>query len=110
MRNHRDYLGAGFEVWTSQRAWFWRLLHPDRDGGTIGVAGSEAEAIRDACTSIEEISARREAAAADGRVTMTKISAPMFDRRVSIPLASIHWSDSLTNLGRYLTRIRGASL
>lgn len=108
MRNRGDYLDAEFEVWASQRAWFWRLLHPDR-GGTIGVAGSEAEAIREACASIEEISARSGADAADGRVIMTEVPALMFHRRVAIPLASIHWSDSLANLGRYLTRLRGAS-
>lgn len=106
MRNQRDYLGAGFEVWPSQRGWFWRLLRPDRDGGTIGVAGSEAEAIREARLSIEEISGRRGVTA--GCDIMAEVSAPRFLRRVSIPLGSIRWGDSPSNLGRYLVRARDA--
>jgi hypothetical protein len=107
MRMHKYYLGFGFEVWTSQRAWFWRLLRPDRDGGTIGVAGSEGEAVRDACASIEECNPRFNAI--DGRVTMSEVGAPMFRRCVSIPLAAIHWNESLARLESYLASVRGAN-
>jgi hypothetical protein len=108
MRKRRDYLGSGFEVWSSQWTWFWRLLHADRGGGVIGAAATEAEAIREACVSIEEIAARRGTDAAGVRATMTEVPAPIFNRRVSIPLAAIDWSSSLAKLGRYLTTVRGA--
>ena len=109
MRKRKDYLGAGFEVWASQRTWFWRLVHADRSGGAIGAAATEAEAIREACVSIEEISARRGIDARSAGVAVTEVSAPMFHRCVPIPLAAIEWSGSMANLGRYLTRMRGAN-
>jgi len=53
MRNH---LGTSFTVWSSRRTWFWLVLDQHRTGGTIGTATTEAEAIHDACSSIEEMS------------------------------------------------------
>jgi hypothetical protein len=46
------HLDATFEVWNSQQTWFWLVDSPF--GGTIGAAVSEAQAIADACSSIEE--------------------------------------------------------
>jgi hypothetical protein len=48
-----------FEVWTSQGTWVWHVLNPERNGGTIGVAATQKEAIRDARSSIKEMSARQ---------------------------------------------------
>jgi hypothetical protein len=59
MRIRRDHLGAGFEVWTGGQSWFWCLLNPRRDGGAIGAAATEADAIREASVAIEEMSARQ---------------------------------------------------
>jgi hypothetical protein len=50
--------GFGFEVWTRSSAWFWRLIDPGRNGGTIGAAGNEAEAVQEACATIEGITGR----------------------------------------------------
>jgi hypothetical protein len=47
-----------FEVWTRQGTWFWYVVNPQRTGGTIGAAATETEAIREAHSSIEEMSAR----------------------------------------------------
>ena len=56
--NMRSHLGISFTVWRRQRTWFWLVLNQHRNGGTIGTATSEAQATRDACSSIEEISVR----------------------------------------------------
>jgi hypothetical protein len=47
-----------FEVWAHQGTWFWHVVNPQGTGGTIGAAATEAEAIREARSSIEEMSAR----------------------------------------------------
>ena len=52
---HRHHRGFAFEMWTSSCAWFWRLVDAGRDGGTIGAAGNEAEAVQEACATIERI-------------------------------------------------------
>ena len=51
MRNH---LGTSFNVWNRRRIWFWSVLDQHGNGGVIGTAATEAEAISDACSSIEE--------------------------------------------------------
>ena len=44
------------ELWMSQGACFWRLVDLRRNGGIVGVAASEAEAMREARKTIEELS------------------------------------------------------
>lgn len=58
MRIRRDHLGTGFEVWDGHRTWFWSVISPHRNGGAIGAAATEDEAVREARQSIEEIDAR----------------------------------------------------
>jgi hypothetical protein len=53
------HMDIAFEVWTGQGTWFWYVVNPHRNGGTIGAAATETEAIREARSSIEEMSARR---------------------------------------------------
>ncbi len=55
MRNHR---GTSFKVWSRRRLWFWLVSNQCDSGGTIGIAATEAEAVREACSSIEEMAAR----------------------------------------------------
>jgi len=62
MRN-RSYLGNGFEVWNRQRTWFWCVADPHHNGGTIGAAPTEVEAVREACALIEDMSAQYRAGA-----------------------------------------------
>jgi hypothetical protein len=59
MRNstHITHVNTAFEVWTGQGTWFWYVVNPQRDCGTIGAAATETEAIREARSSIEEMSA-----------------------------------------------------
>jgi len=49
-----------FEVWTGQGAWFWHIAIAQRNCGAIGAAATETEAIREARSSIEEMSERAE--------------------------------------------------
>jgi hypothetical protein len=46
--------GSGFAIWGTNGVWFWFLINPAGEGGMIGVSANEAQAMRDACLSIEE--------------------------------------------------------
>ena len=61
MRSH-SHLGIGFELWSNQRVWFWSAVNPCGNAGAIGAATAEAEAVREACAAIEELSALRRSA------------------------------------------------
>jgi hypothetical protein len=52
-----NHCGTGFQVWHSQRTWFWLIVNQHR-GGAIGVAPSEGDAVREARLSIEEMFVR----------------------------------------------------
>jgi hypothetical protein len=54
----RSYLGTSFTVWNRRQTWFWMVLNQHGNGGTIGTAATEADALRDARSSIEEMSAQ----------------------------------------------------
>jgi hypothetical protein len=85
MHNQRTYSGIIFEIWEGQQTWFWFVLDPHREGGAIGAAASENDAVRDACFSIDEmLYARRE------------------------PPMAVDWEISLANLERYLANVCGA--
>jgi hypothetical protein len=43
-----------FAVWQSEGVWFWLLIDPGGEGGMIGASPNEAQAMLDACISIEE--------------------------------------------------------
>jgi hypothetical protein len=58
MRNH---LGTSFKVWNRRQSWFWLVLNPHGNAGAIGTAATEADAVREACSSIEELVAQRPA-------------------------------------------------
>jgi hypothetical protein len=81
-----NYLGSTFQIWTRNQTWFWSL-----SGSSIGAAATESEAIREACISIDEIVARREA--------------EEVHRPVATLIASRDWEESLTSLERYLSRV-----
>jgi hypothetical protein len=61
MRSH-SHLGIGFELWSNQRVWFWWAINTCGNGGAIGAATTKAEAVREACAAIEELSALRRSA------------------------------------------------
>ena len=52
--NRKQHLGVDFAVWESEGAWFWFLINPSREGGMIGASPNEAQAMHEACLSIEE--------------------------------------------------------
>jgi hypothetical protein len=54
MRTH-THCGIGYQVWNGPQTWFWLVVNPNRDGGAIGAAASEADAMHEARLSIEEI-------------------------------------------------------
>jgi hypothetical protein len=81
MNNLRHYQGIDFEIWDGQQTWFWFVLDPHREGGAIGAAASETDAVRDACLSIDEMMHTRQEA-----------------------LTAAEWEISLAELERYLAR------
>jgi hypothetical protein len=107
MRNSRHHLGIDIEVWTAQQTWFWLALSPHGSGGMIGVAATEAEAVREACLSIEATSAQRQADAAVLRVTATNASMPTLHQFNSMALFG--WESSLANLERHLAYVCDAT-
>jgi hypothetical protein len=108
MRNRRNHLGTGFDVWDDQEAWFWLVVSPRRDGGIIGSVATEADAVREARASIEELSSSRRADLAALRVTRAGAAVPRSDQFDAIIFAG--WRRSLTNLERYLAFRDGASV
>ena len=98
MRGH-SHLGTHFEVWTAQQTWFWSLVNPHRNGGAIGAAASEAEAVREATLLIEAISGEP----ISGQQRAGATSALVTGKNASgLPLALCGWKVWLTNLERYL--------
>jgi hypothetical protein len=99
----RSHLGIGFELWSNQRVWFWSVVNPHGNSGTIGAATTEAEAVREACTAIEELSAlhrRRSASAVHARQRHRSVASP---RSNSIILAASGWQGLVSNFRRYST-------
>jgi hypothetical protein len=52
--NRKRHLGVEFAIWRSEETWFWLLINTAGEGGTVGASANEAQAMRDACLSIEE--------------------------------------------------------
>jgi hypothetical protein len=52
----KRHLGVDFAVWGDEGVWFWFwfLINPSGESGVIGASSNEAQAIREACLSIEE--------------------------------------------------------
>ncbi len=107
IRNSGSHLGIGFEVWTGQRTWFWFVASPRGNGGAIGAAASEADAVREARLSIEQMPAQCRAGAASLRAVAGTTSAPALHQSHSIGLAG--WECLLANLDRYLACVSGAT-
>jgi hypothetical protein len=98
MRVRKDHLGAGFEVWTGGQSWFWCLLSPRRDGGAIGAAATEADAIREAFVAIEEMSARQREDAPAVRFPVCRFFTPV----IACETYRQIWTDRLNRIAEYL--------
>jgi hypothetical protein len=100
MSSH-NYRGMSFDAWTNQQTWFWSVVNPNRNGGTIGAAATEVDAVREACMSIDETSAERRGCAAVWRAAAGKASTAAFRQTESTIVAG--WERSLASLERYLS-------
>jgi hypothetical protein len=103
----RHHLGIGFEVWKAQESWYWLVARPGLNGGAIGAAATEAGAMRDACWSIEEMTASREEMTAQDPETLPAGAGdsrqPVFQRSDSITEKAKCWEATPANLQRYLS-------
>jgi hypothetical protein len=91
---------------TDQETGLWFVVIPDRNGGTIGAAATEMDAMREACESIDEMSEQHRGGAAIWRVTDGGAPAPRLRQFHSTMLA--RWEGSLACLEQYLTDGAGA--
>jgi hypothetical protein len=99
MRATNYHLGIGYEVWYGQNSWFWLVISPYQNAGTIGAAVSQDQAACDACLTIEEMTAWPypqpcSTACAEGQRLQSS--------NVMIQ-AKIQWEDTLTRLQHYLS-------
>jgi hypothetical protein len=105
MKSH-DHLGTRFQVWNGQQTWFWSIFDTGRNRGTIGAAASETQAMREACSMIEEWSLQADRSALFAEQPWA--SRPTGDFRASgsrscpIVMAETGWAISLEKLERYL--------
>lgn len=52
------HLGVRFDIWDRRGAWFWRVTNAAQQTGSIGAASKQADAEREARSSIEEMSSK----------------------------------------------------
>jgi hypothetical protein len=57
-RDRRSHLEIGFKVWENRQGWLWLIDNPHSNGGTIGAAATEDQAIHDARSLIENLDTR----------------------------------------------------
>jgi hypothetical protein len=98
-----NHLGTSYQIWNGGGTWFWLVTDPSCRSGAIGAAANEADAIRDAHWSIEEMTARSssriEAAGIDQTLSHTIL-------KCAPPGSTIGWNHLLANLELYLRRWR----
>ncbi|MBV8450876.1 MAG: hypothetical protein JOZ29_01200 [Deltaproteobacteria bacterium] len=94
------HLGTSFTVWSRRRTWFWSVFDQHRTGGTIGTAATEAEAIRDACSSIEEMSVQLPSCSASPGRADGKALMPALNRAYPYSAAMAGWMDWWMNTAR----------
>jgi hypothetical protein len=98
-----NHLDSSFEIWKGGHTWFWFVADACCSGAAIGAAANQAEAIREACLSIEEMAARRSGSPDASGISNSTVRATQRRRRFSS--TDPGWNDLLTNLERYLTRL-----
>jgi hypothetical protein len=50
------HLGIQFHIWNGEQGWFWLIVRDRQGTGIVGAVAKEADAIREARASIEEMS------------------------------------------------------
>jgi hypothetical protein len=101
MCNSRDHLGIRFEVWTSEWSWFWRAFNSHNSGGAVGAAATQADAVREACVAIEEMSAQDAESAPSLPLATGRGFAPVIAREVRSEI----WTTGLERLAEYVATI-----
>jgi hypothetical protein len=99
----RSHMSVGFEVWNRHQTWFWYVVNAQRNGGTIGAAANEVEAIHEARSSIEEMMAHRRAGTTGSPGVGIIASDAAIEIANSNQLAAGRWEELLANLDCYLT-------
>jgi len=100
----RSHIGTSFEVRHERHIWFWFVSDPRCNGASIGAAASEAEAIGEACSTIEEMEVRRRSCIA-AAPTFGKTTAPGTYGCNLAGSAATGWKELLASLDRYLARL-----
>jgi hypothetical protein len=98
-----NHLGTSFEIWNGRHTWFWFVADACCSGAAIGAAANQAEAIREARLSIEEMAATRSRGAEAPGIRSSLVCATR--RRSRVSSTDPAWNELLTNLERYLTRL-----
>jgi hypothetical protein len=98
-----SHLGTGFTVWNREQTWFWKVVNQPLSSGAVGAAATEAEAVREACSSIEEMAMRPELPRASMKLVAKNNSSPDLDRFNPFFLAVLLWLVWTLALARYLT-------
>ncbi|MBV8450981.1 MAG: hypothetical protein JOZ29_01735 [Deltaproteobacteria bacterium] len=98
-----NYLGTSFEIWNGRHTWFWFVADACCTGAAIGAAANEAEAIREARLSIEEMAARRLSTTESLEISKAIVRAAW--KCSPVNSADPGWNDLLANLDCYLTRL-----
>jgi hypothetical protein len=99
----RSHLGTSFTVWNRQRTWFWFVINQHSNGGVIGTAATEAEAICDACSSIEEMSAQLPSHYVSPGRTDGNALMPTSNRTYPCSGAAFGWMDFWMSVARQVT-------
>jgi hypothetical protein len=56
----RNHMEVALKLWEHSQGWFWLVVSPHSKRGTIGAAATKAEAISDARSLVEDLSAEHE--------------------------------------------------
>jgi len=99
MRNH---LGTSFTLWKRRQSWFWLVLNQHGNSGAIGTAASEAEAVREACSSIEEMAARLPSSAPSPAPDVGKALGPALNQAYPCN-AALGWMDWWMSVAHQVT-------
>jgi hypothetical protein len=55
MRKQKIECAVRFNLWNVHGSWFWCLVYPRQEGGAIGVAPSEPQAVEEARAAIRQV-------------------------------------------------------
>jgi hypothetical protein len=101
--HNSSHLGTGFRVWNREQTWFWSVINQDRNGGSVGVAATEAEAVREACGTIEETTVQPGPLPLSPRLNHRNASRSRLDRTNLFALAVLVWMCWLAKLAGYVS-------